>query len=103
MRYSVVLNPYANDNRVMNFVPSLFNPALGNDPCNGLLQPPGSNWCQDAGARGGADAPNRSLMDQDYNNFAPRLGVAWNVFGDGRTAVRAASAGSSCASGCRRC
>ncbi len=53
VRYSLLLNPYANDDRVMNFVPSLFNPALGNDTCNGLLQPPGSNWCQDAGALGG--------------------------------------------------
>ena len=33
----------------------------GNDPCNGLLQPPGSNWCQDAGARGGMDGPNKTL------------------------------------------
>ena len=89
VRYSVFLNPYANDNRIMSFVPSLFNPALGNDPCNGLLQPPGSNWCQSAGARGGADASNRSLMEQDYNNIAPRLGIAWNVSGDGSTALRA--------------
>ena len=89
VRYSVFFNPYAKDDRVMNFVPSLFDPALGNDPCNGLLQPPGSNWCQQAGARAGADGPNRSLMEQDYNNFAPRLGLAWNVFGDSRTALRA--------------
>lgn len=89
VRYSVFMNPYAADDRVMNFVPSLFDPALGNDPCNGLLQPPGSNWCESAGASGGADGPNRSLMDQDYNNIAPRLGVAWNVFGDGRLALRA--------------
>ena len=89
IRYSVFFNPYAADDRVMNFVPSLFDPALGNDPCNGLLQPPGSDWCQQAGVRGGADGPNRSLMEQDYNNIAPRLGVAWNVFGDGSTALRA--------------
>ncbi|HJR57937.1 MAG TPA: carboxypeptidase regulatory-like domain-containing protein [Vicinamibacterales bacterium] len=89
VRYSVFMNPYAADDRVTNFVPSLFDPALGNDPCNGVLQPPGSNWCQDAGALGGADAPNRSLMEQDYNNIAPRLGIAWNVFGDSSTAIRA--------------
>ena len=89
VRYSVFLNPVAADDRATNFVPSLFDPALGNDPCNGLLQPPGSNWCQGAGALGGADGPNRSLMEQDYNNIAPRLGIAWDVGGDGRTALRA--------------
>ena len=69
-------------------MPALFNPALGNDPCNGLLQPPGSNWCQGASARGGTDASNRSLMEQDLNNIAPRTGFAWDIRGDGKTALR---------------
>ena len=79
------LQPVPTDNKITSFVPALFNPALGNDPCNGLLQPPGSNWCQDAGARGGMDGPNRSLMEQDLNNFAPRLGFAWDVHGNGKS------------------
>ncbi len=29
------------------------------------------------------------LYDRDWNNFSPRLGVAWNVHGNGKTVVRA--------------
>jgi outer membrane receptor protein involved in Fe transport len=29
------------------------------------------------------------LYDRDWNNFSPRLGLAWNVNGDGKTVVRA--------------
>jgi hypothetical protein len=88
VRYSLLYNPTVTDNKITSFVPALFNPALGNDPCNGLLQPPGSNWCQDAGARSGTDGPNRSLMEQDLNNIAPRLGFAWDLKGNGKSAVR---------------
>ena len=89
VRYSYFMNPYAADNRIMSFDPALFSASLGNDPCNGLLQPPGTSWCSTAGFKGGATADNRSLFPQDMNNIAPRLGVAWDINGDGKSAFRA--------------
>jgi Carboxypeptidase regulatory-like domain len=88
IRYSMFFNPYTADDRIMSFQPDLFDPSLGADPCNGLLQPPDQNWCRAAGFLGGTAGPNRSLMTQDVSNLAPRVGLAYNVFGDGRTVIR---------------
>ena len=89
LRYSLFLNPYAADNRIMSFDPSTYSAALGGDACNGLLMPPGTDWCKQGGLKGGTTGPNRSLFPQDKNNVAPRLGLAWDVNGNGKSAVRA--------------
>jgi hypothetical protein len=76
------------DDQQANFDPATVNPALGNSPCNGLTYPPGTNPCPGLGLAGGSDAPNRSLVPIKFAFIAPRLGLAWDVNGDGKMAVR---------------
>ena len=49
--------------------------------------PPGLLFPGDQGPEGEIQ---RGLVKTDRNNFAPRVGFAWDMFGDGRTAMRAA-------------
>jgi hypothetical protein len=87
VRYSRLIAPYTADDTISSFNPSLFKAELGSDPCNGLALAPGKTFCKDAGFLGGTDGPSRALTAQK-NLFAPRLGVAWDVKGTGKTALR---------------
>ena len=63
-------------NRKLAFVPGAQSTVSPTAPV-GLLFP-------------GDDGISRGIVKTDYNNIAPRLGMAWDPFGDGRTSVRAA-------------
>ena len=89
-RYSLLYEPTDARDRISGFLPSAYNPARpASDPCNGLVVPKGTNPCAGiAGASTPVQFSNRSLRENNYKNLAPRLGVAWDVFSDGKTAVR---------------
>ena len=81
LRYSRFPAAFVDDDRITNFLPRLYNRNLtdGLARLNSMLVTP-----QNAGQFG---LP-RSLVKPYNMGFQPRVGLAWDIFGDGRTAVR---------------
>jgi hypothetical protein len=90
-RYSIFFEPTDARDFISGFSPSAYDPTRpASDPCNGLVVPSGTNPCAGiAGASTPVEFSNRSLRENSYSNFAPRLGIAWDVNSDGKTAIRA--------------
>jgi hypothetical protein len=89
VRYSLLPNPYFNDDLYTSFNPSAYVAALGASTCNGLLYSPGLKANPCPAGTGGMPGPNRALWNNNNHMFAPRLSFAYDPTGKGKWAIRA--------------
>ncbi len=93
-RWSIIRTPFLDDNKLAGFSPAVYaaeTSLKADDSCRGMILAKGAtNTC--AGIGSPAVPPffeNRSLAHNNNHMIAPRVGIAWDVFGTGRFALRA--------------
>src|SRR5262249_22859525 len=93
VRWSFFGQPTDSGGLLDNFDPHSYNPANAPriDPTTGnLIAGTGNNPSLNGILVGGKNSPfGDHVGNSVYKNFAPRIGLAWDPFGTGRTSVRA--------------
>ncbi len=102
-RWSFYREPYSETNGQASFSLADWSAseaaANPSDACNGVVVVPGTNPCGAAAANlaalgialplsAGTPGPNRALVNNANHDIAPRIGVAWDIRGDGKMALR---------------
>ncbi len=73
LRWDFQQKPYERNNGQINFDPNCTEPSTGLRGCV---------------VYAGVDGQPRTFMDEDYNDFGPRIGFAYDLSGQGKTVLR---------------